>query len=79
MNIKDLEALRVMIAAWREYADSHYCQTYNKERGAALRDAAVMLENFVNETEAETQEVNPYLLTGEELERTIAAVKAGTK
>lgn len=51
--IKDL---RAMVAGWKEHAESHYCLTYNKERGNALSDAAQALEEYVDELEGKLPE-----------------------
>lgn len=37
--------LRKLAQSWREYADGHYCQTYNKGMADGLRKAADELES----------------------------------
>lgn len=39
--------LRKLIQSWREYADGHYCQTYNKGMADGLRKAAKELEEEI--------------------------------
>lgn len=42
--------LRKLIESWREYADDHYCQTYNKGMAQGLNKAADELEALLKTT-----------------------------
>lgn len=53
MSTKKIKELKRLIKQWREYADGHYCQTYNPGKGQGLRTAANDLEEFLRRVSAE--------------------------
>ncbi len=45
------DQLRQLIEAWRNYANDHYCETYNPGMAQGLRKAAKDLEKLLKEDE----------------------------
>jgi hypothetical protein len=58
--------LRKLAQSWREYADGHYCQTYNKGMGDGLRKAANELESALKKSAQHRVQPTPLSLSSAE-------------
>ena len=47
------EELKKLVIAWREYAEGHYCKTYDAGMGRGLHSAANALEVVLNKYAAQ--------------------------
>ena len=49
MEIPDADRLRKLRKGWLEYAEAHYCQTYNNGMALGLRKAAMELGGLIGD------------------------------